>query len=1090
MAKDIVESGMTIQSDPFGFGMTEEERFNVSAPKLAYDILGDSFFKMTKAQRDYVLELIRSGDLTASEIQQAAEYALPYDPELGRSEQELTYVAPGNHRLFLPEEAKSLRAKEMSEAEFYKTFFNYDYKETEIPQEIREIYAGLMGTSVENTPKTSDNLPRQRIESPTPDSEKRIAMATGGYTLPRLDIGAQPTLNMSGTPDYTSFFNPESISEQQYLTGGVDFYTQTLGTGIQSTVTDEDKSEEETKEDTGPNIFKPIGGDGGPEDVGKTALENALKGGANPLDNVTLYNEGQLNPSAISFDSMGNVSTNQYSKSFEVDPKTGKTTLKAKGDLVSDFFSNFTNNLQASSAQQVSNAFNMASAPTLMGPTGKPRAVGLPGAVSLGLSVVGLGLFSGLASIGGAANMSIQQQNAARIKAVGGGAFMDVNGMMVSRAPGSLMYSGNLQGMSQKQMQSLEAVRRGYLPGSLQLETFDPVTGRWGEATGKKAMFLMTGKEMAEQGGAYNPETGGWTNLDGSGAAQGTKEQAQALADKVNGMFKANVMNWTDVNTIRSSLKTDIFGNIQPGSLNFNDSYTKEAIDRASKATGLTADELTAVVKGEDFVVKGIGKTGGMNDQGYSTFSGFRGSSEDAPDTRDPMSKEVQAEIEKAMKEQTGSGKDDPAPSTPSGPSFDDDAVGRDSGKDNSSSSGSSADASDDGSGGTAFKSGGRVGYQAGGEAGFAERPEFVGGNQTQPDGVSVADDQPRDVQEGTFVINAAAADFAGRGDIEKMLRDAYKRVGDTGQSGVSQEVQIAVSKGEVIIPPHIAKEIGYDRLNKINNRGKKEIARRQEAAGGGFIDRKKYAKGDKVVPLSNPQRKKEALADVELRADLEEYMQEDNLARLGFNLYEKGLLDVNAIVLPKRAKEDIEVGTGGMYTPAVSSRNVQARRVATGDDREMMDAAQSQGVKLDMRKPSGGISYFVNEASNYSREDANLILIHELRHAALDYIANTYNIPEDKRLTISREEHLFDAQDYMNRKQARKVKPSIPETYAEPEKQQVSSSAASLASTRKQLQMYQDLAQKVLQDRKVPKRTKSKEVEGFVTRAMGLLGL
>ena len=126
-------------------------------------------------------------------------------------------------------------------------------------------------------------------------------------TLPKLNIGSQPTLNMSGTPDYTSFFSPETISEQQYLTGGVDFYTQTLGTGIKSTVTDEDKSGEEVKEDTGPDIFKPIGGDGGPEDVGKTALENALKGGANPLDNVTLYNEGQLKPSAISFDKMGNV---------------------------------------------------------------------------------------------------------------------------------------------------------------------------------------------------------------------------------------------------------------------------------------------------------------------------------------------------------------------------------------------------------------------------------------------------------------------------------------------------------------------------------------------------------------------------------------------------------------------------------------------------------------------------------------------------------------------------------------------------------------------------------------------------------------
>jgi len=73
------------------------------------------------------------------------------------------------------------------------------------------------------------------------------------------------------------------------------------------------------------------------------------------------------------------------------------------------------------------------------------------------------------------------------------------------------------------------------------------------------------------------------------------------------------------------------------------------------------------------------------------------------------------------------------------------------------------------------------------------------------------------------------------------MLRDAYKKVGDTGQSGVTQEVAINVSKGEVMIPPHIAKVIGYDRLNKINNRGKKEIARRQEtaqAASGGFISR------------------------------------------------------------------------------------------------------------------------------------------------------------------------------------------------------------------------------------------------------------
>jgi hypothetical protein len=49
-------------------------------------------------------------------------------------------------------------------------------------------------------------------------------------------------------------------------------------------------------------------------------------------------------------------------------------------------------------------------------------------------------------------------------------------------------------------------------------------------------------------------------------------------------------------------------------------------------------------------------------------------------------------------------------------------------------------------------------------------------------------------------------------------------------------EIDVAVSRGEVIVPPELAKIIGYDRLEKINNRGKKEVSRRQKAAKGGFI--------------------------------------------------------------------------------------------------------------------------------------------------------------------------------------------------------------------------------------------------------------
>ena len=49
------------------------------------------------------------------------------------------------------------------------------------------------------------------------------------------------------------------ISTQQYLSGPVDFYRQTLGTGIQSSVIDDDdQKKEEEEEDTAPNIFKPI----------------------------------------------------------------------------------------------------------------------------------------------------------------------------------------------------------------------------------------------------------------------------------------------------------------------------------------------------------------------------------------------------------------------------------------------------------------------------------------------------------------------------------------------------------------------------------------------------------------------------------------------------------------------------------------------------------------------------------------------------------------------------------------------------------------------------------------------------------------
>jgi hypothetical protein len=100
-------------------------------------------------------------------------------------------------------------------------------------------------------------------------------------------------------------------------------------------------------------------------------------------------------------------------------------------------------------------------------------------------------------------------------------------------------------------------------------------------------------------------------------------------------------------------------------------------------------------------------------------------------------------------------------------------------------------------------------------------------------------------VEEGTFVINAAAVEEAGSEDIKSMILKAYSVAREQGVFEVDRPlyekaVDVAVSKGEVIVPPQLARIIGYDRLRKINNRGKKETEERIEETGqnpqGGFL--------------------------------------------------------------------------------------------------------------------------------------------------------------------------------------------------------------------------------------------------------------
>ena len=143
---------------------------------------------------------------------------------------------------------------------------------------------------------------------------------------------------------------------------------------------------------------------------------------------------------------------------------------------------------------------------------------------------------------------------------------------------------------------------------------------------------------------------------------------------------------------------------------------------------------------------------------------------------------------------------------------------------------------------------GGQVGYAFGTPEGGVQAPSgFIDAPPSQvAEGQKVADNRDMEVPEGTYVLNAAAVEFAGEQDIRKMIMDAQKEAVRRGLSTEDFErhsdlVDIAVSSGEVTIAPHLVKIIGEDRLEKINNRGLRKTEERiaqngQQPAQQGFI--------------------------------------------------------------------------------------------------------------------------------------------------------------------------------------------------------------------------------------------------------------
>ena len=360
----------------------------------------------------------------------------------------------------------------------------------------------------------------------------------------------------------------------------------------------------------------------------------------------------------------------------------------------------------------------------------------------------------------------------------------------ITRKAGSGVYTGNTHGMGIERLKALEAISQGYDP-TKGFSVTNPGAGVKVEDSG--GSFVSNNKMdgfYRANGTFYDPRTG-------VSAAMGNMSHLDALASKTFGVtvnYKSGVgMQYnratsnalkvarSGVMTLQEALALEV-AKLQPQKQPKSD-------DDSDK------DSPTFTTGGKEYQ---IGTGAGQVDPGLAA----------AVQRQDSKSEEKASNSQSSSTSSAGQ-----------------------------SQYGDKAGASRGYGGRFGRAEGGLIGYAPGGAvaqggSGFINRPP-----EQVSEAESVADNQPDAVPEGTFVINAPAVEFAGSNDIRKMLIDAHKEAIRRGitvdkQGNGAKLIDVALSSGEVKVAPHLAKIIGYDRLEKINNRGKAEVEERIQENG------------------------------------------------------------------------------------------------------------------------------------------------------------------------------------------------------------------------------------------------------------------
>ena len=327
---------------------------------------------------------------------------------------------------------------------------------------------------------------------------------------------------------------------------------------------------------------------------------------------------------------------------------------------------------------------------------------------------------------------------------------------------------------------------------------------------------------------SFVPGTGGFTRngefVDVLGRTENNPTDVRAQLGLINDVYGADqAVAQLDKMNLSDDVRTSLMSSIQQGALT-----AEQVIDSDGNLVGFNTGT-GSVVRSKDGIVTSAGGNPVTSGTGILSYESY-----------DAIRNQVEAEASdsgRGMGEGVVSGY-----TTVSGGGSDN--GDRDSGTSRSSTSQAAASEDAYSSSDTFFAEGGFVNrkpMQEGGEAPVVAEAGFIGDEpEGLPEGMTVADDVPVDVPEGTFVLNAAAVEFMGSADVKKMILEAIAEAERQGID-ISQRndtipkeelVSLVVSRGEVIIPPALAKVIGYDRLNKINNRGKAEVERRVEENG------------------------------------------------------------------------------------------------------------------------------------------------------------------------------------------------------------------------------------------------------------------